>query len=80
MREAERCDVSMGQRSGGDICACGDRRDQHRNGTGACNLGELCTPTRCQRFRLFQTKAEHGVSEADYQQRLQEQRDRRNNG
>src|ERR1043166_415984 len=36
-----------------DGCACGDYRHQHANGTGRCNLGSLCTPYPCLRFRLF---------------------------
>lgn len=36
-----------------DLCRCGDARRQHLHGTGRCNLGSLCTPYPCQRFRLF---------------------------
>ena len=36
-----------------DVCACGDYRQQHDNGTGRCNLRDLCSPARCLRFRLF---------------------------
>lgn len=37
-----------------DLCVCGDRRDQHQNGMGACKLndqGHLGAPA-CQSFRL----------------------------
>jgi hypothetical protein len=36
-----------------DICVCGDYRWQHVNGTGRCNLRELCTPSPCQGFRAY---------------------------
>ena len=37
-----------------DTCHCGDYRKQHINGTGRCNLGSLCTPGHCSKFRLFE--------------------------
>ena len=37
-----------------DVCECGDYRHQHSGGTGRCLLGNLCTPTPCERFRFFQ--------------------------
>jgi hypothetical protein len=42
----------------GDVCACGDSRDQHVDGTGRCRLAALCTPSPCHRFRLFQRASE----------------------
>lgn len=36
-----------------DVCECGDYRHQHVDGSGRCKLGSLCTPTPCQKFRLF---------------------------
>jgi hypothetical protein len=41
-----------------DACYCGDFRYQHAKGGGRCLLGDLCTPTPCQKFRFF-----HGPSE-----------------
>lgn len=43
-----------------DCCECGDYRHQHVNGRGACRLGSLCTPGRCQQFRFL-----HGPSAED---------------
>lgn len=41
-----------------DCCECGDYRHQHVNGSGACKLGSLCTPGRCQKFRLSREATE----------------------
>lgn len=38
-----------------DTCYCGDYRHQHLNGTGRCLLEDLCTPSRCSKFRLVST-------------------------
>ena len=41
-----------------DCCACGDYRKQHKDGTGRCLLGDLCTPYPCRRFRLHYRAAD----------------------
>lgn len=38
-----------------DECECGDYRRSHYDGTGRCELAELCRPTPCLRFRLYKT-------------------------
>lgn len=37
----------------GDICFCGDLRQHHKDGKGACELGALCVPENCTQFRFF---------------------------
>ena len=43
---------------GNEKCVCGDYRHQHRNGSGECLLGSLCTPYRCLKFRLWHVESE----------------------
>lgn len=47
-----------------DVCECGDYRHQHVNGYGACKLVELCTPSRCQKFRFFRGATGSSVTSA----------------
>lgn len=48
-----------------DICHCGDYRRSHVEGTGRCQLDDLCTPGRCQKFRLACTDAAMREAEAE---------------
>lgn len=45
-----------------DVCECGDYRHQHKNGKGRCLLGDLCTPTPCQKFRFFRGPSENEIT------------------
>lgn len=71
-------DVDPDRRDPGDVCMCGDRREQHRGGVMECLLGDLCHPGRCRLFRLCWTNAEYEANEFEFDRRLREQANRRN--
>lgn len=42
-----------------DVCACGDFRRSHTNGTGRCAACECHSGGQCLKFRLFQSADEY---------------------
>lgn len=52
-REAAMPDSAILAEHPNDVCACGDYRHQHRDGKFECLLRDLCTPSRCGKFRMF---------------------------